>query len=44
MKQLIGFILIWIAIGMIIMYMMSHGFVAIMTILVLLILGYKLFC
>ncbi len=43
MKRMIGFILFWIAIGMTIMLFVTNGILAICTIILLLILGYKLF-
>ncbi len=43
MKKLIGFILIWVAIGMIIMFFISNCLMAIALIAIFLILGYNLF-
>lgn len=44
MRQMIGFILFWIAIGMSIMFFLDNGFLALIIILLCLILGYNLFC
>ncbi|MDO4166645.1 MAG: hypothetical protein Q4D32_04505 [Eubacteriales bacterium] len=44
MRQMIGFILFWIAIGMTIMLFLDNGFLAVLIILLCLILGYNLFC
>ena len=43
MKKLIGFILFWIAIGMTIMLFITNGLLAICLIIILLVVGYKLF-
>ncbi len=43
MKRIIGFILFWIAIGMTIMLFITNGILAIITIILLLFIGYKLF-
>lgn len=44
MRQMIGFILFWIAIGMAIMFFLNNSFLALIIILLCLILGYNLFC
>ncbi len=44
MKRVIGFILFWIAIGMSIMLFIDSVACAVFVIIVLLILGYNLFC
>ncbi|MGN0506735.1 MAG: hypothetical protein ACI4FZ_09245 [Lachnospiraceae bacterium] len=44
MKRLIGFILFWIAVGMILMLFITNGILAICLILLFLICGYNLFC
>ncbi len=44
MRRMVGFILFWIAIGMTIMLFITNGFLAICIIILLLILGYNLFC
>lgn len=44
MRQMIGFILFWIAIGMTIMFFIDNGVIALLIILLCLILGYNLFC
>jgi hypothetical protein len=44
MKRLIGFILFWIAVGMILMLFIRHGILALCTILLCLVCGYHLFC
>ncbi|MGL5258735.1 MAG: hypothetical protein ACRC7V_01370 [Lachnospiraceae bacterium] len=44
MRKMIGFILFWIAIGMLIMLFISNMFWGIVVIFVLLILGYNLYC
>ena len=44
MKRLIGFILFWIAVGMAIMIFLPNEVLGILIILVLLLLGYNLFC
>ncbi len=43
MKRMIGFILFWIAIGMTIMLFITNGLLAICLIILLLVIGYKLF-
>ena len=43
-KRLIGFILFWIAVGMAIMIFLPNEVLGILIILVLLLLGYNLFC
>lgn len=44
MRQMIGFILFWIAIGMTIMLFLDNGFLAVLIILLCLVLAYNLFC
>ncbi|MGF7145753.1 hypothetical protein HNQ56_004196 [Anaerotaenia torta] len=44
MKRMFGFILFWIAIGMTIMLFITNGILAICIIILLLLLGYNLFC
>lgn len=44
MRKLIGFILFWIAVGMIIMLFLSSEFIGVLLILLCLIIGYNLFC
>ncbi|MBP3578689.1 MAG: hypothetical protein J6K15_11305 [Lachnospiraceae bacterium] len=44
MKRLIGFILFWIAVGMILMLLIRHGILALCIILLFLVCGYHLFC
>lgn len=43
MRKLIGFILFWIAIGMLLMLLITNIWIGILTIILLLILGYNLF-
>lgn len=43
MKRMIGFILFWIAVGMTIMLFVTNGLLAICIIILLLVIGYKLF-
>lgn len=44
MKRMIGFILFWISIGMILGLFIEAEWIQIILILLLLILGYNLFC
>ena len=44
MKRMIGFILFWIAIGMLIMLLIHNMLVGMIIIGILLLLGYNLFC
>ena len=44
MKRMLGFILFWIAVGMIIMFFLTNGILAVCLILICLFLGYHLFC
>ncbi|MDE6852536.1 MAG: hypothetical protein K2J67_08605 [Lachnospiraceae bacterium] len=44
MRQMIGFILFWIAIGMTIMFFLDNSFLAVLIILLCLVLAYNLFC
>ncbi len=44
MRQMIGFILFWIAIGMTIMLFLDNSFLAVLIILLCLVLAYNLFC
>jgi len=44
MKRMIGFILFWIAIGMIIMMFIQNMFMGVLIVAILLLLGYNLFC
>lgn len=44
MRRLLGFILFWIAIGMIIMMMIENKYIAFGIIFMCLIAGYNLFC
>ncbi len=43
MKKMIGFIMFWIAIGMTIMLFITNGLLAIAIIVLLLVIGFKLF-
>lgn len=44
MKRMIGFILFWIAIGMLLMLLIHNILVGMIIIAALLLLGYNLFC
>ena len=44
MKRLIGFIMFWMAVGMLLVFLLPNLFVEIMIIAALLITGYHLFC
>lgn len=44
MKRIIGYTLFWIAFGMTIAFFMPNVFVSVLFIIVLLILGYHMFC
>ena len=44
MKKWIGFILFWIAIGMVIMLMIPNKFLGILVIAILIFIGYHLYC
>lgn len=44
MKRMIGFILFWVAVGMIIALFIENLFIHILIVLVLILLGYNLFC
>ncbi|HIZ06538.1 MAG TPA: hypothetical protein IAA08_01225 [Candidatus Eubacterium avistercoris] len=44
MKEMIGFILFWVAAGMILMMLMPNIFVGIIIIALFLIIGYNLYC
>lgn len=44
MKRMIGFILFWIAIGMLLMLFIHNMLIGMILIAVLLLLGYNLFC
>lgn len=44
MKRMLGFIIFWIAIGMIIMFFLEENIWAILIIIACIILGYRLFC
>ncbi|MBS5665733.1 hypothetical protein [Roseburia sp. AM59-24XD] len=44
MKRMLGFILFWIAIGMLLMLWIGSGFLAFCIIVLCLLLGYYLFC
>ncbi|MCX4316056.1 MAG: hypothetical protein OSJ52_05375 [Lachnospiraceae bacterium] len=44
MKRLVGFILFWIAVGMFIMFCLSRSILIFGIILLLLGIGYNLFC
>lgn len=44
MKKLIGYTMFWIAVGMILMLIISQKCIAIICIAILLIIGYNLFC
>jgi hypothetical protein len=44
MKRLIGFVLFWIAVGMIIRMMLPNDFTGLVMICVLMLVGYNLFC
>lgn len=43
MRQTIGFILFWISIGMLLMLLISHRFIGIIMIALLMIAGYNLY-
>ncbi len=43
MKKLIGFILFWIAIGMLLMLLIKNIWIGILLIILLMIIGYNLF-
>lgn len=43
-KQLVGFILFWIAVGMLFMLFMPNNFVGILLAAAFLLIGYHLFC
>jgi hypothetical protein len=44
LKQLAGFILFWMAVGMLVMLFMPNNFVGILVAAALLFLGYQLYC
>lgn len=44
MKRMLGFIFFWIAVGMIIMLFLEDFVIQILIIIILLLLGYNLFC
>lgn len=44
MKRCIGFILFWIAVGMLLMLLIHNTLIGLILIAVLLLLGYNLFC
>jgi len=44
MKRLIGFIMFWVAAGMLLVFLLPNMFLEIVVIAVFLILGYHLFC
>lgn len=44
LKELIGFVLFWIAAGMMLMILMPNTFVGILVIAAFLFLGYNLYC
>lgn len=44
MKRIIGYTLFWIAFGMTIAFFMPNAFVTVLFIIVMLLLGYHLFC
>lgn len=44
MKRMVGFILFWIAIGMLLMILIHNILIGIIIIGILLLLGYNLFC
>lgn len=44
MKRLCGFVLFWMAVGMVIGMFLSTGFLVICIIVAMLIAGYNLFC
>lgn len=43
-KQLIGFILFWIAVGMLFMLFMPNNFVGILLAAAFILIGYNLYC
>ena len=44
LKQLVGFILFWIAVGMLFMLFISSCFVGILIAVAFMLLGYNLYC
>lgn len=44
LKQLVGFILFWIAVGMLFMLFMPNNFVGVLVAAGFLLLGYNLYC
>lgn len=44
MKRMVGFIMFWIAVGMIVKFFMQNGFWSVIVMLALLLGGYNLFC
>lgn len=44
LKQLVGFILFWIAVGMLFMLFMPNNFVGVLIAAGFLLLGYNLYC
>ncbi|MCI8449595.1 MAG: hypothetical protein HFH30_14700 [Eubacterium sp.] len=44
MKRICGFAMFWIAVGMLVMMLISSTWIALLIILALLICGYNLFC
>ena len=43
-KQLVGFILFWIAVGMLFMLFMPNNFVGVLVAIAFMLLGYNLYC
>ncbi|MEG0806477.1 MAG: hypothetical protein RR364_09160 [Lachnospiraceae bacterium] len=44
MRKAIGFILFWIAVGMLIMFFLPHNFFTILLMIGCFVIGYNLFC
>ncbi|MGN1084680.1 MAG: hypothetical protein ACI4QX_06735 [Lachnospiraceae bacterium] len=44
MRKVFGFILIWIAVGMLITFFLRSTLLAVLLIILFLLLGYRLFC
>ncbi|MCI5480050.1 MAG: hypothetical protein MR416_02520 [Lachnospiraceae bacterium] len=44
MKRVIGFILFWIAVGMLLMLLLPNILIRLIVMVIFLVLGYQLFC
>ena len=44
MSRLLGFLLFWVGIGILLGILIPHGFLAVILAILLLLIGYNLFC